>query len=171
MKKLILFTSLFLFNFSNSFAGDSYFIDFSKVLNKSKAGAQAQKNLKTKFESESKKFNKKESDLKKEEIEIIAQKKTITSEEYKKKVDLLRSKVADLQKEKQNSFNNIAKSRNDSKKILLNAVDPIIKKYMEDNKIRMVLNKKSVVLGDVTLEITDAIIDILNKELTSLKIN
>ena len=42
---------------------------------------------------------------------------------------------------------------------------------MEDNKIRMVLNKKSVVLGDVTLEITDAIIDILNKELTSLKIN
>jgi len=99
MKKLILFTSLFLFNFSNSFAGDSYFIDFSKVLNKSKAGAQAQKNLKTKFESESKKFNKKESDLKKEEIEIIAQKKTITSEEYKKKVDLLRSKVADLQKE------------------------------------------------------------------------
>jgi len=45
MKKLILFTTLFLFYLSNSFADNSYLIDFSKVLNNSKAGAQAQKNF------------------------------------------------------------------------------------------------------------------------------
>ena len=33
---------------------------------------------------------------------------------------------------------------------------------MEDNKIRIVLDKKGVILGDKTLEITDKIIAILN---------
>ena len=34
---------------------------------------------------------------------------------------------------------------------------------MEDNKIRVIVAKQSVVLGDKTLEITDQIIAILNK--------
>jgi len=42
---------------------------------------------------------------------------------------------------------------------------------MEDNNIRLIVDKKSVILGDKTLEITDQIIVILNKELPSLKIN
>ena len=89
----------------------------------------------------------------------------------KKKVETLRKKVAKSQKDKQNSFNNIAKSRNDAKQKLVKAVNPIIKKYMEDKNIKIVLDKQSVVMGDVTLEITDQIIAILNKELPSVKIN
>ena len=42
---------------------------------------------------------------------------------------------------------------------------------MEENNIKIVFNKQSVVLGDKNLEITDKIILILNKEIPSLKIN
>ena len=42
---------------------------------------------------------------------------------------------------------------------------------MEENKIRLILNKQSIILGDTSLEITDKIIAILNKELPSLKLN
>ena len=42
---------------------------------------------------------------------------------------------------------------------------------MEDNNIRMILDKKGVLMGDKTLEITDKIITIINKEITSIKIN
>ena len=42
MKKLILLLTLFVFNFTISFADTPHFIDFNKVLNKSKAGAAAQ---------------------------------------------------------------------------------------------------------------------------------
>jgi len=171
MNKLILITTFFLFYFSNSFAADSYFMDFSKVLNVSKAGAEAQSNLKKKFESESNKFKKQETDLRKEETELISQKKIITNKEYQKKVEALRKKVADLQKNQKDSFNAIAKSRADAKNALLASVNPIIKKYMEDNKIRIILDKKNVIMGDTTLEITNQIIDILNKEISSLKIN
>jgi len=64
MKKIILkilFIYLFL-NLLNNYllADNTYFIDFSKVLNQSKAGADAQNKLKNKFENESKKFAKEE---------------------------------------------------------------------------------------------------------------
>jgi outer membrane protein len=171
MKQLIFITIVLLTYSFSSFADSSYFIDFTKVLNSSKSGAQAQKKLQEKFKSESSKFDKLTKDIRKEESEIINQKKVLSPEEYQKKVKVLRKKVADLQKSKQNSFNSISKSRNDAKKELLRAVNPILKKYMEDNKIRLILDKETVVLGDSTLEITDQIIAILNKELPSVKIN
>ena len=171
MKKLIFIIILCLPFYQNSFAEEAHFINFTKVLNNSIPGAQAQKNLKAKFQSESKKFEKQEKNLRNEELEIISQKKTLSPEEYKKKVEALRKKVADLQKKKQESFNNIAKSRRDAKELLLKSLNPILKKYMEDNNIRIVLEKKGVVLGDATLEITDQIIKILNAELPTIKIN
>jgi outer membrane protein len=171
MKKLILIVALFFTYSVNSYAADVHFIDFKKVLNQSKSGAGAQTKLKNKFQSETKKFNKLENDIRKEEAEIISQKKVLKPEEYRKKVSELRKKVANLQKNKQTSFNNIAKSRNDAKKALLTALNPIIKKYMETNKIEIVIDKQMVVLGSTTLDITDQIIATLNKEAPSLKIN
>jgi len=171
MIKTILLTTLLLFYFSSSFADTSYFIDFNKVLNNSKAGGEAQKKLKKKFEDETSKFKKVEADNRKEETKIISQKKSITNEEYKEKVGELRKKVADLQKNKKASFVKITKARNDARITLLKSVNPIIKKYMQENKIRLVIDKKSVLVGDNDLEITDQIIGILNKEVSSIKIN
>ncbi len=170
--KKLTFILVFLLSFTSySYADTSHFIDFTKVLNSSKPGAEAQKKLQNKFQSETKKFKKIEKNIKDEETKIIAQKKTLSAEEYKKKVSALRKQVADLQKNKQTSFNDIAKTRSRAKQTLLTNINPIIKKYMEENKIRMVVNKQSVILGDSSLEITDQIIAIVNKEISSLKIN
>lgn len=171
MKKLILFITLFLSYPLFVSAEDSRFIDFTKVLNNSKPGSQAQQKLQQRFQQETKKFKKTEDDLRKEESELISKKKELKPEEYQKKVQALRKKVANLQKNKQTSFNNIAKSRNDAKQALLKAVNPIVKKYMEENKIRIVFDKQGIIMADVELEITDKIISILNKELPSLKID
>tara|TARA_B110000285_G_C15096378_1_gene602218 strand:+ start:23 stop:532 length:510 start_codon:yes stop_codon:yes gene_type:complete len=168
MKKLI-FIVLFFLSFSfNSFADNSHFINFSKVLNDSKAGAEAQKKLKDKISTEQKKFRKIEGNIKNEEAEIISQKKVLSPEEYQKKIQSLRKKVANLQKNKQTSLGGLSKARNEAKETLLKAVNPIIKKYMEDNKIRVVIDKQGIILADTNLEITDQIIAILNKEVPSL---
>jgi Skp family chaperone for outer membrane proteins len=42
---------------------------------------------------------------------------------------------------------------------------------MEENNIKLILDKKGVLMGDKNLEITNQIIAILNKELSSLSIN
>jgi Skp family chaperone for outer membrane proteins len=171
MKKTFLIIFLFVFNISNVFSDSSYFIDFNQILNKSKAGISAQENLKKKFENESNKFKKQEVELKKNENNLISQKKLITNEEYKKKVQSLRKKVAELQKNKNKSLQSISESRRDARQNLLKVVNPIIKKYMEENNIRMIVEKQSVIMGDASLEITSQILAILNKELTSIKIN
>ena len=60
--------------------------------------------------------------------------------------------------------------KNDSKNQLLKALNPILEKYMKENKIRLVLDKKNIVIGDSSLDLTDKIIELLNKEIKSLKI-
>ena len=42
---------------------------------------------------------------------------------------------------------------------------------MEDNNIRVVLDKQSIILADAKLELTNIIIDLLNKNLSSIKLN
>ena len=169
-KIVIIFLGLILFS-NLAFADNTYFIDFTRVLNESKAGSEAQKKLQGKFDSESKKFKLEEEKIRKEESDLISQKKALSNEDYQKKLNDLRSKVALIQKSQQESLNSIATSRNKARQNLLMSVNPIIKKYMEDNNIRIVLDKQSIILGDTTLEITDKIIDILNKEVTSIKVD
>ena len=147
------------------------YLDFKYVLNESEAGKKAQVQLKKKLDNGVKDLSKKEKIIQEEEKKIIQQKKVISSEEYKKKVTGLRNKVSSLQKERSNLLNNIAKQRSNARNELLKNLNPIIKDYMKEKKIRMVVDKKSLLLADETLNITKEIMNILNKKLKSIKIN
>lgn len=171
LKKIFFFVFLYSTTVSISLANDTFFIDFTKVLNQSVAGADAQKKLKSKFENKSVKFKKQEADIKTEESNLISQRKVISEEEYKKRLNDLRKKVSDLQNSQQSSLVNIAKSRSLAKEELIKSLNPILKKYMQENNIKIIIDKQNVVLGDTNLEITDKIIELLNKEVKSIKIN
>jgi Skp family chaperone for outer membrane proteins len=77
MKKLIFITLLYLVFSLNASADNSYFIDFNKILNGSKSGAQVQKNLQNKLKAETVKYKQLEKDIRKEESEIISKKKVL----------------------------------------------------------------------------------------------
>ena len=74
-KKLLLTTVLLLAFLTNNSYANTAFIDFKKVLNTSTAGAEAQKILQKKIESQANKFNKEEKEIRKAETQIISQKK------------------------------------------------------------------------------------------------
>ena len=108
----IFLTILFLFNIGTySLASEIYFIDMKKILNHSKAGKGAQEYLKKKLKEETKKFDKEQAALKKEETNLISQKKIITPEEYKKKLNVLREKNITHQKNRQLAANEIFKKK------------------------------------------------------------
>ena len=86
-------------------------LDFKYILNESVAGKKAQNFLKNKLDKGIKELKVKEQKLQEEEKQIIQQKKIIKPEEYKSKVDSLRSKVSTLQKER-NSPHNLGMTRN-----------------------------------------------------------
>jgi Skp family chaperone for outer membrane proteins len=175
MKKIIKIISICLISLNfisiNAHADIAYFVDFKKVLNESSAGKNAQNYLKKKITAENKKFENQAKTLKTKETSLVAKKKMITSEEYKVEVNALRKEVTVLQKSRQTFLRKISEDRLNARTQLLDKLNPILKKYMEDNKIRLVIDKKNVLLGDSALEITTQIINILNKELKSLKLN
>ena len=156
---------------TNLYAEVPYFIDFKYILNQSDAGKKAQQALKNKLDDGIKKIQAKEKSIQEEEKKIIAQKKIISSEEYKKKVDELRNKVSTLQKERNKLLNDVSKQRTKARNELLKNLNPIIKQYMEEKKIRMVVDKKSLLLADEKLNITKEIMGLLNKKLKSINLN
>jgi len=174
MKNFIFKTIIILFSIfaSSSVTADTpYYLDFKYILNESDAGKKAQEQLKNKLESGIKALNKKEKLIQAEEKKIIEQKKLLKPEEYKKKVQELRSKVSILQKDRNNLLQSTSKQRSKARNILLKNLNPIIKEYMQQKKIRMVVDKKSLLLADENLDITKDIMGMLNKKLKSIKID
>ena len=152
-------------------AENAYYLDFKYILNQSTAGKGAQDFLKNKLSKGIKSLKEREKSLQNEEKEIIKQRKVTSAEDYKKKVTDLRNKVSKLQNERNKLLNDVAKQRAKAKSELLKNLNPIIKDYMKEKKIRMVLDKKSLLLADESLDITKDIINLLNKKLKSIKLN
>lgn len=170
-KKIILILLISLVNLNNINADELYYLDFKKILNESEAGKKAQDFLKKKLDNGVADIKKREKELQEEEKKTIQQKKVISSDEYKKKVTKLRESVLELQKSRNTLLQSVAQQRADAREVLIKNLNPILKSYMEQNNIRIVIDKKNVLLGDEKLDITKNIIDLLNKKLKSIKLN
>ena len=169
MKKLIILFILSLIVLNSAYADMPHYLDFKYVLNESDAGSKAQKLLKKKYQDGVKKLNAKEKAIQDEEKQIIQQKKLISEDEYKKKILGLRKKVSELQKERSKILEEVAKQRAFAKTELLKNLNPVLKEYMVKKQIRMVVDKKELILADEALDITKEVMALLNKKIKSIR--
>ena len=173
MKYLVKFfvVTFFLLVCTYSFAEQKIVVlDMKHVLNLSKAGKGAQDFLKRSFTDNQKKFADIEQNLKKEEIDLLEKKTILSKEEYTKKTDTLRKKVIDYQSQRRASLDKIATQRAKSREVLLKAIDPILNTYIKENNISLVIDKKDMLGGKPEYDITQIIVEKLNKELPSLNL-
>jgi len=146
------------------------YMDVNFILNNSKAGKEAQDFLKKSLNNSQKKFINEEKALKKEEDDLLAKKEVLQTEEYKTKINDLRKKVMEYQSNRRETLEKITKQRSESKEKLLKKLDPILNTYIEENNISLVLDKKIVLGAQTDLNITETIINKLNKDLPSLNL-
>jgi len=146
------------------------FLDMKYILNNSKAGKEAQSFLKAKVKKTQTQFSKSENELKKIEKDLLAKKTILSKEDYKKKTNELRKKVRDYQDKRNKFAENIGKIRADAKQELLKNLDPILKEYMIEAGITLIINKKNVVVGNNNLDITNPIVKKLDTKLPSLNL-
>ena len=66
---------------------------------------------------------------------------------------------------------NVAKQRAKARDEIIKNLNPIVKNYMNEKKIRMVIDKKNILLADETLDITKDIMALINKKLKSINLN
>jgi outer membrane protein len=169
ISKIFILISLCLYQ--NSLQAEvPYILDFKYILNESDAGKKAQKFLQSKLSSGLKNIKEKEKSIQEEEKKIIQQKKLISTEEYKKKVNGLRSKVSSLQKERNKLLESVSSERSKARNELLKNLNPILEEYMKEKKIRMVVDRKSILLADENLYITQDVMKILNQKLKSINL-
>ena len=92
-------------------------------------------------------------------------------EEFDKKVKLLNEEVAKYQEERRRWFDEITLKRNNARAEVLKSLDPILTDYFEQNQISLMLYKRNIAIGVSELDVTNSIIDELNKKLPSVKLN
>ena len=169
--KIFVITYL-IFGITNTFAENKIvYIDMNKVLNDSKVGAFVENGLTKLHEKKLENFKVMEEELKKEEIDLISKRNIMARDEFDKKVKLLNEEAQTYQNERRTWFDEITKKRNTARAEVLKTLDPILTEYFEQKQISLMLYKRNIAIGTDELDVTDAIIDELNKKLPSLKLN
>ena len=168
-KYLIFIFSIFFSNITLS--NDSiYFIDIDFIMNNSLAGKSITKQLADKKKINLETFKKIENNLKKEETKIVSQKNILNKKEFDQKVNLFNQKVNKYKKDRLTSQKTFLKNKSEAEINLTNSITPILADYSQKNKISYILSKKNIMIGKTELDLTNAIITILNKNIKSIKL-
>ena len=140
-------------------------------MNNSIAGKSITNQLENNHKKSISELKKIEEKLKKEETEIISQKNILTKEEYEKKIIDLREKARKFRKERNDNINNLNNQRLEATAKIINLVRPILSEYSEKNSISIIIDKKNVIIGKTTLDITDDILKIVDEKIGKIKLD
>ena len=168
-KYLIFISSFFFSNIALS-NNNIYYIDMNFIMNNSLAGKSIVNQLEIKKKSNFDSFKKEETDLKNEETKLLSQKNILDKDEFKEKVILFKEKVSKYNKKRNKILNNLKNHKNNAQQALTKKLTPILANYAKDNSISFILSKQDIIIGKTELDLTNAIIEILNKEIKTVKI-
>jgi Skp family chaperone for outer membrane proteins len=170
-KKIFLLIIFFLLstNFVSSKEKVSY-IDIDYILSNTLAGKSLVTALKKEEEIKINKFKLNEENFNKEEKKILAKKNLISSEELEKEMRLLQKKFQKYKKNKFNEIEELKKKRNRNILNLLTLINPIIEKYMTENSIYMLIDKKNVFIASQEYDITKNLIELIDNQIKSIEI-
>tara|TARA_B100000963_G_scaffold218887_1_gene190862 strand:- start:287 stop:760 length:474 start_codon:yes stop_codon:yes gene_type:complete len=147
------------------------YLDVEKIMQNSVAGKSIISQLKSKRESSISKFKKKEKDIIEKEKKLISQKNVLSKEEFGKKIKDLRDDISNYQKDRNKAFNEITQSRIKASTELIKKLNPILEDYSKKNSIRMVIQKKHIVIGKKEDDITKDILELVNQKIKKIKID
>ena len=172
MKKFFSFSIfIFIFFFNPVNAKQKIaFLDMDRIVSTSNAGLSIIKQLKDLNDKNLTLLNKQKKNFKEKETKLSSQKNIISESEFLNKVDLLKKEINELNKSRNEIVNDFNKLKTESTNKLLKEINPIILKYVNDNSISIILQKKDLVIAKKELEITDEIIKIVNKNVKEFKI-
>jgi len=147
------------------------YLDVEKIMQQSIAGKSIINQLKKKREVSISKFKKKEKDIIDKEKKLIAQKNVLSKEEFESKIVELRNDISNYQKERNKTSSDIAKSRVKASTKLISKLTPILEEYSKKNSIRIIVQKKNIVMGKKEDDITNDILELINQKVKNIKLD
>ena len=174
MFKFLKYFYLIIFIFSTNIvkSNETYivYVDVQKLLSQSNAGKKAFKDLNQIINNKKKQFDKKEKKLQSEEAEILKQKNVVSEDELNNRIQKFRAKINDFQNKKKKFNEELSNKRLKATGELLKSVNQILSNYASENKISLIIQKKNIIVGQSSLDVTDTIMKILNKQIKSINL-
>ena len=168
MKKLFFIVFLF-FNLSIAHSNNNIvYLDVQYIIDNSKLGLL----YKSKISINQKKLKnlliEDEKILKDKEIFINDKKNILKKEELDENLKEFKKMFENYNNKRNESRNKIVKEKNKFTSEILNILNPILTKYVEQNNIVLVIEKKNILIGAKVLDITEQILEVFNSETKNL---
>lgn len=160
----IIFYLILIFNFSIVQSAEKIvYLDIDKVLNRTINGKQIVENLENLRKKNLNEIQKIQIELNQKKEKIQKQKNILSEQEFKAQVISLENEYL-----KFNEYNKKISIEFDKKKKIeldefMKFIQPIIENYVKEKSITIVLNKKNIFIASKEYDITDDIINIVDK--------
>lgn len=146
-------------------------VDVEKILNDSKAGKSIQEQLNTRRESFQKEFSARENNLVNVEKTLIEQKKSMAAEEFEKKRKEFEKQFLETRNLFQKRRNSLDKGLGDVLTQLRKNIIQVTAEVADEENYQMVLTRDSVVIVQKEMDITQKVLDRLNKKVSDIKLD
>ena len=165
---ILIFLSLFI-NPVNANDKVSY-IDIDFLLSNTLVGKTLLNTLKKEEQLKIDKFKSNDLKFKKKEKQILAKKNLISKEDINKELEILQIEFQKYRKEKIKEVDELKIKRNKNIMNFLNIINPIIEKYMTDNSIYMIIDKKNVFIASKKYDITNKLIELIDNQIKTIEV-
>ena len=171
LKKILLSLICLIYLTSNLLAENKVaYIDLDKILVSTDSGKALFKELNNLEKLELENLKNEEKAFKEEENKILSTKNLLTQDEYTKKVNVFKKKVSVYQNKKKAIIDGLQKKRNTEVVRFLKMTNPLIESIMESNSIDILIEKKNVFIAKSNTDITNVVIDEINKNIKNFEI-
>ena len=164
-KRVILVIFFLIFSSHSVYSNDKVaFIDVDFIIKNSNLGKKVLDSIKKLDKQNIEKLNSHNKELKEKELELKSKKNIVSEEAFKKELSQLKEKVSLYTKEKNKMVKDLNKFKNEELDKVFKKISPIVSKYMEKKSIDIVLDSKNMFMGNSKVDITQDILDEINKQ-------
>ena len=115
-------------------------------------------------------FKSKDEDFKQKESKILAKKNLISAEEINKELKSLQIQFNEYRKDKTKQVQELKEKRKRNIINFLSLLNPIIEKYMSENSIYMLIDKKNVFIANKEYDITNNLIELIDNQIKTIDV-
>ena len=165
MKKYFLIFIILISFFTNSKIDANElirFVDLDYIFINSQAGNKLNNQLKSLQKKDNTLILSLKEKLKSSEENLLNQKNVLSEDEYNKRFTDLKIEFEELNQLISKKNNNFSKIQNEAQSKFSNEISILLQEYSSNNNIGIILNKKTILIGNNSLDLTDIILEKFN---------
>ena len=171
MKRFFIVGIIYFLSLINPLSANNIaFIDIKLLMQTSTAGLNISSKIKILEKQTIKLIENVANDLKDKEKELVAKKNILSENDFKLEISKLKKEINEFNVMKNYELKKLEKKKTQYNGKLLDSIKIILADHAKSNEITLLLQKQNIILGSNDINITDDILNILNKKIKEIKL-